>query len=271
MIVQHYKNTCLVCGTSWGVDKNSRRISALYSVSSTLNPLNADAVQDDTAVTRTVQGLHSDQWMSGCPNCGVENFRQEDYFIEEGVEEENIPAEKPCPVCAENVKIAAVKCRYCGHDFGEQAVRAASEAVDEAVERIRARQAELRERFVEQEHCKKEIRIAKSVGSVCIIAELIGLFVIVGIYGIYAASPETAAIMPWLFLGGFFAIIVTAGFQRRRIGLRVMLNREKSRRAGADTAEGRPLEGDPAAENAAEDSTAVENPAGASVLKDNST
>ena len=77
--------------------------------------------------------------------------------------------------------------------------------------------------------------------------------------------------MPWLFLGGFFAIIATAGFQRRRIGLRVMLNREKLRRAGADTAEGRPLEGDPAAENAPEDSTAVENPAGASVLKDNST
>ena len=173
MIVQHYKNTCLVCGTSWGVDKNSRRISALYSVSSTLNPLNADAVQDDTAVTRTVQGLHSHQWMSGCPNCG--------------------------------------------HDFGEQAARAASEAVDEAVERIRARQAELRERFVEQEHFKKEIRIAKSVGSVCIIAEL--------------------------------------------IGLGVMLNREKSRRAGADTAEGRSLEGEPAAEN----------PAGDSVLKDNST
>lgn len=192
MIVQHYKNTCLVCGTSWGVDKNSRRISALYSVSSTLNPLNADAVQDDTAVTRTVQGLHSHQWMSGCPNCGVENFRQEDYFIEEGVEEENIPAEKPCPVCAENVKIAAVKCRYCGHDFGEQAARAASEAVDEAVERIRARQAELRERFVEQEHFKKEIRIAKSVGSVCIIAELIGLGVMLNREKSRRAGADTA-------------------------------------------------------------------------------
>ena len=59
MIVQHYKNTCPVCGTSWGVDKNSR---------------------------------------------------------------------------------------------------------------IRARQAELRERFIEQEHWEREIRIAKSVGSVCIIA-----------------------------------------------------------------------------------------------------
>ena len=268
MIVQHYKNTCLVCGTSWGVDKNSRRISALYSVSSTLNPLNADAVQDDTAVTRTVQGLHSHQWMSECPNCGVKNFRQEDYFIEEGVEEENIPAEKPCPVCAENVKIAAVKCRYCGHDFGEQAARAASESIDEAVERIRARQAELRERFVEQEHWEREIRIAKSVGSVCIIAELIGLFVIVGIY---AAAPAVETIMPWLFCGGLFTIIATAGFQRRRIGLRVMLNREKSRRAGADTAESRPLEGEPAAENAAEDSTAAENPAGDSAPKDNST
>ena len=116
-----------------------------------------------------MQGLHSHQWMSGCPNCGVKNFRQEDYFIEEGVEEEYIPAEKPRPVCAENVKIAAVKRRYCGHDFGNQAARAASDAVDEAVERIRARQAELRERFVEQEHWKREIRIAKSVGSVCII------------------------------------------------------------------------------------------------------
>ena len=269
MIVQHYKNTCLVCGTSWGVDKeDSRRISALYSVPSTLNPLNTDAVQDDTAVTGTVQGLHSDQRGWRCPNCGVENFRQEDCFIEEDVEEENIPAEKPCPVCAENVKIAAVKCRYCGHDFGEQAIRAASEAVDEAVERIRARQAELRERFVEQEHCKKEIRIAKNVGSVCIIAELIVLFLMTGIY---AASPETAAIMPWLFLGGLFAIIATAGFQRRRIVGRVMANQEKLRHAGADTAEGRPLEGDPAAENAAEDSTAAENPAGDSVLKDNST
>ena len=145
MIVKQLKRICLVCGTSWGVHERYETVTALYSVSNTVNPLNKDG---DTA---SLQGLQADWSAWRCPNCGVENFVEEEYFIEEGVEEEKIPAEKTCPVCAENVKIAAVKCRYCGHDFGEQAAGAAAATVDEAIEKSRARQSELRERFIEQE------------------------------------------------------------------------------------------------------------------------
>lgn len=72
-----------------------------------------------------------------CPQCGIktqvpesaaEEAADEFGFMDPGVDEYDAPAEpdrKPCPACGEMVVATAAKCRFCGEDLDESAIKRA--------------------------------------------------------------------------------------------------------------------------------------------------
>ncbi len=90
-----------------------------------------------------------------CPDCGAaipipakklkkkpaddEEFDLQNMNVEEGVEGPIDDDKKPCPMCGEMIKAAAIKCRHCGEDLNKSAkkktkTRASSSSTDDEMQ-----------------------------------------------------------------------------------------------------------------------------------------
>jgi len=100
--------------------------------------------------------------------------------------------EKVCPDCAENVKVAARKCRFCGYEFKEpgfwdKATEAATTAASEKAEMIKSKQDE-------RQASGQPEKFKWTSGKGCLIL-IVGFFLVITAIGAIsnAIDPEGAA------------------------------------------------------------------------------
>lgn len=103
-----------------------------------------------------------------------------------------MPEEKVCPDCAENVKVAARKCRFCGHEFKEpglmdKVAAAAAAAAAEKAEKITAEK-------LEQQASGQPKKFEWLSGKGCLIL-FVGFFIVTIVIGSITdlVDPEGAA------------------------------------------------------------------------------
>lgn len=212
MIKKMRKRVCLECSTSWGVDEKSETTAALYSLANTANAIKSTGTQRAVSQMGAMQGLQAQEQARTCPSCHAKNFREEEYYVDDGVEEERISESKTCPACAEEVKIAAAKCKHCGHEFDAESVRAATASIEEAKARSARRQDELKARFVDQEK-QASAKSAYGVATfICVVAELVGLMVVSSVF-----LKLNGTVGSIILIGGLVAILATIKKLRRWI------------------------------------------------------
>lgn len=212
MVIKLKRRVCLECSTVWGVDEKAETTAALHSLASTTNAIGSSGTQRTMGQIGAMQGLQAQEAARTCPNCHAKNFREEEYFVEEGVVDEKVPTAKNCPDCAEEVKIAAKKCKHCGHEFSDDEVETAITNVENAQRKAEQRQQDLRSLFLEQE---KQGNLGRASGIalfVCIIAEIIGLLIFSSM--IMGLNSTVGTV---LLIVGIIAIFATAKKQRRWI------------------------------------------------------
>lgn len=212
MIKKLRKRVCLECSTSWGVDEKSETTAALYSLANTANAIKSSGTQRAVSQMGAMQGLQAQEQARTCPNCHAKNFREEEYYAEDGAEEERVVEVKTCPKCAEEVKIAAAKCKHCGHEFDADSVKAAIASIEGAKAKATHRQEELKARFADQAK-QSSAKSAYGVATfICVVAELVGLMVVSSVF-----LKLNGTVGSVVLIAGLVAILATIKKLRRWI------------------------------------------------------
>ena len=133
--------------------------------------------------------------------------------------------EKVCPKCAETIKMAALVCRYCGHEFDEAEVsRVIATRKREIEERERETQEKIKERDRQQREAadlKAQKRAAThnslvgaaytTLGAICVVLGGLALLVVVFAF-VTPPSDLTVIILVVVFFGLLAIVFVLLGF-----------------------------------------------------------
>lgn len=139
-VVKLIKRRCSRCEQVWLVDPKKQFGADLRNVVSTLNVIDSvdeGALSRSSAQNAMLNAENLQRNLKTCPDCGADKYEESDFFFDEEDQEalRLLSGIKKCPECAEMIKMMALKCKHCGHQFSDDDIKRINDDIQKLDER----------------------------------------------------------------------------------------------------------------------------------------